>query len=91
MLADKYLKNASPIAKKAWIDRQLASYDAINSIVPDVPVQIFDAIKTAALADNKGNWIDAHKQILAQLAAVENLTAMKKSVPPAQFLSLIHI
>lgn len=85
LLADKYLKNASPIAKKAWIDRQLASYDAINSIVPDVSVQTFDAIKTAALADNKGNWIDAHKQILAQLAAVENLTAMKKSVPPAQF------
>ena len=51
-LANTYFKDPSSPAKKSWIDIQLKSFDAINSIVPDIPIQTFDSIKSNAVAKN---------------------------------------
>lgn len=66
-LAEKYFKGADSAAKRSWIDGQLKSYDAINAIVPDIPIQVFGAIKDGAVSADSGDWSVARRRILAQI------------------------
>ena len=81
-LANTYFKDPSSPAKKSWIDIQLKSFDAINSIVPDIPIQTFDSIKSNAVAKNKGDWKAAHKQITAQTDAFKRIALISNSMKP---------
>lgn len=81
-LANAYFKDPSSPAKKSWIDIQLKSFDAINSIVPDIPIQTFDSIKSNAVEKNKGDWKAAHKQIIAQTDAFKRIALISNSMKP---------
>ena len=79
-LAEKYFKGADAAAKRSWIDGQLKAYDAINAIVPDIPIQVFGGIKNGAVSANSGDWNVVHRRILAQIDGYKRVESIGKSM-----------
>lgn len=79
-LAEKYFRGADAAAKRSWIDGQLKSYDAINAIVPDIPIQVFGEIKNGAVSANSGDWIVVRRRILAQIDGYKRVESIGKSM-----------
>ncbi len=79
-LAEKYFRGADAAAKRSWIDGQLKSYDAINAIVPDIPIQVFGEIKNGAVSANSGDWTVVRRRILAQIDGYKRVESIGKSM-----------
>lgn len=79
-LAEKYFKGADAEAKRSWIDGQLKAYDAINSIVPDIPIQVFGEIKDGAVSEASGDWSAARRRILSQIDGYRRVESIGKSM-----------
>lgn len=75
-IAGEYFGGNGEVAKE-WKKRQLKAYSAINSIVPEIPLQKFFAIKSFAEKKFPDDYVEQHRHIYSEIDFYKALEAQR--------------